>query len=128
MMSKKEKCDYFKEFIKITDCFVESANVLKDIAENFDMEKSDEEGRCWSHTDKLAVLFGIDDSFGGISLRCFAGRCGKSPRERPRGLSAVFGYLFDQLGLVVLAAGDDYVLDLEPDNFQVGAFVGFFLH
>ena len=39
MMSKKEKCDYYKEFIKITDCFVESANVLKDIAENFDMEK-----------------------------------------------------------------------------------------
>lgn len=38
-MKKKETYNYFKEFILITDCIVESASTLKDIMENFDIEK-----------------------------------------------------------------------------------------
>lgn len=38
-MKKKEEYDYFKEFLLLTDYIVESANTLKDIMENFDIEK-----------------------------------------------------------------------------------------
>ncbi len=38
-MSKKENYNYFNEFIKITDYIVESANTLKNIIENFNLEK-----------------------------------------------------------------------------------------
>ena len=38
-MSKKENYNYFNEFIKITDYIVESAVTLKDIIENFNLEK-----------------------------------------------------------------------------------------
>ena len=38
-MNKKENLNYFNEFIKVTDYIVESANTLKDIMENFNLEK-----------------------------------------------------------------------------------------
>ena len=38
-MIKKEKYNYFEEFKKVADYIVESANVLKDIMENFNIEK-----------------------------------------------------------------------------------------
>ena len=40
-MKKKESYNYFKEFIKITDYIVESAETLKDIMQNFEIEKLD---------------------------------------------------------------------------------------
>ena len=38
-MKKKENYNYFNEFITLTDYIVESANTLKDILENFNLEK-----------------------------------------------------------------------------------------
>ncbi len=38
-MNKKEKYDYFDEFVIVTDYIVKSANTLKDIVENFNLEK-----------------------------------------------------------------------------------------
>ena len=38
-MSKKENYNYFNEFITLTDYIVESANTLKEIMENFNLEK-----------------------------------------------------------------------------------------
>ena len=38
-MNKKEKYNYFEEFKKVADYIVESANVLKDIMGNFNIEK-----------------------------------------------------------------------------------------
>ena len=38
-MNKKENYNYFNEFIRITDYIVESANTLKDIVENFNLNK-----------------------------------------------------------------------------------------
>ena len=38
-MNKKEKYNYFEEFKKVADYIVKSANVLKDIMENFNIEK-----------------------------------------------------------------------------------------
>ena len=38
-MNKKENYNYFKEFITLTDYIVESANTLKDIMENFNVER-----------------------------------------------------------------------------------------
>ena len=38
-MIKKEKYNYFEEFKKVADYIVESANVLKEIMENFNIEK-----------------------------------------------------------------------------------------
>ena len=38
-MKKKESYNYFKEFIQMTDYIVESAETLKDIMANFDIEK-----------------------------------------------------------------------------------------
>ena len=40
-MKKKEKYNYFKEFIQLTDHIVESAKILKDIMGSFDKEKID---------------------------------------------------------------------------------------
>ena len=38
-MGKKDNYNYFEEFIKLTDYIVESANTLKDLLENFSLEK-----------------------------------------------------------------------------------------
>jgi len=38
-MSKKENYNYFNEFIEMTDYIVESANILKEVMENFNLEK-----------------------------------------------------------------------------------------
>lgn len=38
-MNKKENYNYFNEFITLTDYIVKSANTLKDIMENFNLEK-----------------------------------------------------------------------------------------
>lgn len=38
-MNKKEKYNYFEEFKKVADYIVKSANVLKDIMENFNIER-----------------------------------------------------------------------------------------
>lgn len=38
-MNKKENYNYFNEFITLTDYIVKSANTLKDIMENFNIEK-----------------------------------------------------------------------------------------
>lgn len=38
-MGKKDNYNYFEEFIKITDYIEESANTLKDLLENFSLEK-----------------------------------------------------------------------------------------
>ena len=40
-MKSKENYNYFDEFISLTDYIVESANTLKDIMENFNIEKLD---------------------------------------------------------------------------------------
>lgn len=40
-MKNKENYNYFDEFISLTDYIVESANTLKDIMENFNIEKLD---------------------------------------------------------------------------------------
>lgn len=42
-MTKKENYNYFDEFILMTDYIVKSANTLKDIMENFDLEKLNED-------------------------------------------------------------------------------------
>ena len=41
-MDKKEKYNYFDEFIKLADYIVESAEILKDFFEKFDIQKLDE--------------------------------------------------------------------------------------
>lgn len=41
-MKNKEKYDYFDEFIKMTECIVDSAKILKDVMIDFDIEKLDE--------------------------------------------------------------------------------------
>ena len=38
-MNKQEKYNYFNEFISMTDYIVESANILKEVMENFNTEK-----------------------------------------------------------------------------------------
>ena len=38
-MGKKDNYNYFEEFIKLSDYIVESANTLKDLLENFSLEK-----------------------------------------------------------------------------------------
>ena len=38
-MNKKENYNYFNEFITLTDYIVKSANTLKDVMENFNLEK-----------------------------------------------------------------------------------------
>ena len=38
-MKKKEKYDYFEEFIKVTDYIEESANILKELMNDFNIEK-----------------------------------------------------------------------------------------
>ena len=38
-MGKKDNYNYFEEFIKLTDYIVESANTLKELLENYDLEK-----------------------------------------------------------------------------------------
>ena len=38
---KKEKYNYFNEFIDLTDYIVESADILKDMIDNYDLEKLD---------------------------------------------------------------------------------------
>lgn len=41
-MSKKENYNYFDEFIKLSDYIVESAEILKDVLLNYNVEKLDE--------------------------------------------------------------------------------------
>lgn len=41
-MAKQEKYDYFKGFSSLTEYIVKSANILKNVMENFDVEKLDE--------------------------------------------------------------------------------------
>ena len=40
-MKKKEKYNYFNEFIDLTDYIVKSADILKDMIDNYDLEKLD---------------------------------------------------------------------------------------
>ena len=42
-MSKKERLNYFNEFIEMTDCIVKSANILKEIIEHYDVDKLEED-------------------------------------------------------------------------------------
>ena len=42
-MKKKEKLNYFNEFITITEYIVKSAGMLKEILSNYDLEKLDED-------------------------------------------------------------------------------------
>ena len=39
---KKEEYDYFDEFIKLSECIVKSAEILKETLENFNIEKLEE--------------------------------------------------------------------------------------
>ena len=39
---KKEEYDYFDEFIKVSECIVKSAEILKETLENFNIEKLEE--------------------------------------------------------------------------------------
>lgn len=47
---KKEKYNYFNEFIDLTDYIVKSADILKDMIDNYDLEKLD---KCIEEIHKL---------------------------------------------------------------------------
>lgn len=47
---KKEKYNYFDEFINLTDYIVKSADILKDMIDNYDLEKLD---KCIEEIHKL---------------------------------------------------------------------------
>ena len=53
-MSKKEKYNYFDEFIKLSDCIVQSAEILRDVFTNFDLDKLEEKTSQVHHLENEA--------------------------------------------------------------------------